>query len=157
MNNIKALILGIALALIAPAASRAQIAPATETALTTSTNYVASSSTGSTTIITSQAFSPDSLTGFAVVPNVTLSGGTANVTFNFEPSLDGSNYATITAPLSYVMPVSGTSANTGFYNFAPSISGSSSNNIPYWRLSSVVVGGTGSLTINALTVSKTNR
>jgi hypothetical protein len=157
MKPIKALIAGIALALIAPAASHAQIAPATEIALTTSTNFVAGSGTGSNTAITSQAFSPNSATGFAVVPNVTISGGTANITFNFEPSLDGSNYATITAPLSYTVPVSGTSAVTGFYNFAPNISGSSANNIPYWRLSSVVNSGTGSLTINALTISKTNR
>lgn len=153
MNKIKTLILAGTLALMAPAV-HAQIAPATEITLSGSISTLGANTTGT---YTSQAFSPNSLTGFAVVPNITISGGTANMTFNFQPSLDGVNIATIAPPLSYVMPVSGTSANVGFYSFAPSISGSAANNIPYWRLFTITNSGTDTVTINAITITKTNR
>jgi hypothetical protein len=154
MNKIKTLILAGTLALMAPAV-HAQIAPSSQVALTTSTSTIGSGTTTQT--CTSQAFSPNSSTGFAVVPNVALTtGGTSNATFNFAPSLDGSNFATVT-PLGYVLALSGSLATVGFCNFPPNVTGSGSINIPYWRLASISNSGTSTLTINSITISKTNR
>jgi hypothetical protein len=155
MKLLKFILPALAALAFVPAPAGAQIAPSSQIVLTTSTGTIASGTTTQT--CTSQAFSPNSSTGFAVLPNVSLTtGGTSNATFYFAPSLDGSNYATVT-PLSYVLALSGTPASIGFCNFPPNVTGSSSINIPYWRLSGISNSGTSTLTINSITISKTNR
>lgn len=137
--------------------ARAQVTPTTEIVLTTSTNTVAASGTAT---VTSGSFSPNSITGFAVVPNFVLGGtanNTGNVTFNFQASPDGVNWTT-TYPYSFTVAATGTTPVTAFYNFAPVISGSGATNIPWIRLGQVINASSGgTLTINSITISKSNR
>jgi hypothetical protein len=162
MNKIKFILIPlIALAFVSfinPAlAQTGQGYPTTTVALVTSTNSVAANTTAT---VTSQAFTANTSTGFAVVPNIVVSGSTATLasaTFNFQASPDGVNW-TSTAPLSYTLTASGTVPAIGYQNFPVQSGSNAAANIGYWRLGSVTTGtGTGSLTINSITISKSNR
>jgi hypothetical protein len=151
------LIAAAALALV-PTRSRAQVSPATEIVLTTSTNAVAAGTTGT---CTSQAFSADGITGFAVVPSIALSGtstlattGTGTVTFNFAASIDGVTFTSTTPVSVSSTAISGTAPQLDYINVAAA----GVNNAPYWRLQSVVTSNTGApLSIKSITISKSNR
>ncbi|MCX6952909.1 MAG: hypothetical protein NTV51_12205 [Verrucomicrobia bacterium] len=137
-----------------PLVSQAQVTPRNLTTLTLSATTVATSTTAT---ITSQAFpiKPDS--GFAVVPNFVLSGAdTANVTFNFAVSVDGTTWTTVT-PFTYAVAANGTTPVIGFSNFAPHVTGAGANNIAYARLQSVTnASSTRTVTINSVTITRNN-
>jgi len=131
--------------------AHAQVSPSSQTVLTTSTNSVAGSGTAT---VTSQAFFPNSQTGFSVVPVLSATSA-GNATLNFQASLDGTNWTT-TYPFTAVIAfTSGTT--TAFYNFTPALSGTGPANIPYIRLGQVINSGTSALTIGSITISKSNR
>ncbi len=153
----------LALAALAPLSGQAQTGqgyPTTATALTTSTTTIAPSATNAA--CTSQAFTANGLTGFAVMPSFQLSGtGVQNVTFNFAASTTGTgNWTTSPAPLSVSVPASGTNAVLAYVDCPPHTSGSGSANAPYWQLQSVTnanAGTSGTLTINSITIVTSNR
>ena len=112
---------------------------------------------GGTSSYTSQAFAPNPVTGFAVWPNVqSLIGGTGTVTFNFAPSLNGTNAATANL-VSVSVALTGIVPALGYVNAPPLASGSGVVNAPYYILQSVTNTGTAGLQINSITVSASNR
>lgn len=141
----------------APAHADNQGYPTTPVVLTLSSGTVAASGTA---VITSQAFSPNAATGFAVVSNITVSGtanNTGNVTLNFQASLDGTNWTT-TFPLTMTIAATGTTPAITYVNFPPNVAGGGATNIPWFRLGQVINANSGgTLTINSITISKSNR
>ena len=134
--------------------ARAQVTPRNTLVLTlTGGNTVAISTTG---IITSQAFTIKPGSGFAIVPNFVLNGAdTANITFNFVVSLDGTTWTTVT-PFTYAVASNGTTPVIGFQNFAADVNGGA-NNILYCRLASIAnASATRIVTINSITVTRNN-
>jgi hypothetical protein len=137
-----------------PLKSSAQVTPRNVTTLTLSDTSIAAAATE---VSTSQAFAIKPGSGFGVVVNFQLSGAdTANVTFNFAVSLDGTTWTTTT-------PFTMTSASTGvtpvidFKNFAADVTGAGANNILYVRLASVTnASATRSCTINSVTITRNN-
>lgn len=155
LKIIAVILAAIGIAMLATPKACAQTAPTQTIVLTTSTNAVAANATAT---VTSQAFRPNSLTGFTIMPNFNLSGtGTSNVTFNFQVSPDGTNWSTVT-PFSYAIAATGTTPAVGYCNFPIQTSGSGSGNVAYVRLATVTNANTPStLTINSITVTKSNR
>ena len=113
MKKILSLLLAVAAFATLPLA-QAQISPRSLTPLTLSATTV---STSTTAVVTSQAFFIKPGAGFAVIPNFQLSGAdTANVTFNFAVSTDGTTWTT-TTPFTYAVAANGTTPVIGFANF----------------------------------------
>lgn len=139
---------------LAPLAAHAQLTPRNVTTLTlTGGSTVAAATTG---VITSQAFTLKPGSGFAVVPNFVLNGAdTANVTFNFVVSLDGTTWTTVT-PFTYAVASNGPTPVIGFQNFAADVNGGA-NNILYVRLASIInASATRVVTINSITITRNN-
>ena len=134
--------------------AHAQVTPRNVTTLSLSASTVATSTTAT---ITSQAFTIKPGSGFAVVPNFQLSGSdTANVTFNFQVSLDGTTWTT-TTPFTYAEASTGVTPVIGFKNFAAPITGAGADNILYCRLDSVTNGSASrTVTINSVTITRNN-
>ncbi|MGA3169466.1 MAG: hypothetical protein ABSE62_00480 [Chthoniobacteraceae bacterium] len=164
MNKIKYLILAGTLALMAPAV-HAQIAAANATVLVTNTNVWPGAAT---TSATTQAFYVNPKTGFAIIPNYQLTtGGTGQVTFNFAPSLTGTDPATsgtlsygitTTVPLAASgLAITGTGVVQDYINVPALTSGSGPANAPWWYLKSITVSGTSSLTVNSITIVEANQ
>lgn len=153
MKRILSLLLAVA-ALCALPLARAQITPRTLTTLTLSGTTVGTSATA---VITSQAFMLKPGSGFAVVPNFVLSGAdTANVTFNFAVSTDGTTWTT-TTPFTYAEAATGATPVIGFKNFASPITGAGADNILYVRLASVTnASSSRTVTINSVTITRNN-
>ena len=149
------LLFAVALALaLAPPLAQAQVTPRNVTVLTLSASTVG---TSTTTAITSQAFNIGPRNGFAIVPNFVLSGSdTANITFNFAVSIDGTTWTTVT-PFSYTVAATGATPVIGFYNFPAPIAGTGADNVLYARLASVQnASSSRTLTINSITVTRDN-
>ena len=66
---------------------------------------------------------------------------------------------TTTAPVTVSCTATGTTAVVDYINVAPNVSGSGVANAPYWRLQSVnnTANSGGAVTINSITISKSNR
>ena len=139
--------------------------PTTQVLLTTSTSTIAATSTNAA--CTSQAFTANALTGFAVFPSLSLASSTAaatTVTLNFAPAItgtlagvSGATGYTSTTPLSVTTTVSGTTPTLDYIDVPPNSSGSGVANAPYWYLKSVTNSGASALTINSITISTSNR
>lgn len=145
---------------------------------------VGTASASGTTSLVSQAFTPNSLLGFAVFANYQLkTGGTGIVTFNFSPSMtgttpfttgtgvsvngtayspytlaSGSGTPTTNTVYSFSGPnLSGTLPETDYYPALPLASGSGVSNAPYWYLTSISTTSTSAVQINSITISTSNR
>lgn len=103
-------------------------APSSFFAMTNLSSLIASNAT--TTINTGQF--PLRGTGVALLPSFAGSNsGTANITFNFQVSADGTNWSTI-SPFSIVAPMNGTAGVIVYTNWgAPAL-----NNVRWMRLGS---------------------
>jgi hypothetical protein len=149
------ILFAVALAfMLASPLAHAQLTPRNVTVLTLSASTVG---TSTTTAITSQAFSIKPGSGFAIVPNFVLSGSdTANITFNFAVSIDGTTWTTVT-PFTYTVAATGATPVIGFYNFPAGVSGGGADNILYARLATVQnASSSRTLTINSITVTRDN-
>lgn len=129
--------------------------PTTAVVLTTSTSTLLPNAT---TTVTSQAFTVNHLTGFALVPKFALSGtGSSALTFNFAVSVDGTNWTT-TTPFSAAVSANGTTSVTGWYNIPPLNTGTGCANAPYVRLATIQNANlTGTATLTSLTILRANR
>lgn len=136
------------------AESQAQVTPKTVTALTLSDTSIALSATE---VVTSQAFTINPRSGFAVIPTfVCAASGTSNVTFNFEVSVDGTNWTTM-KPFSAAIAATGTTPVTGFYNFPANVAGTGAANIAWVRLGSVQNANSGgAITLTSILISRDN-
>jgi hypothetical protein len=152
MKRVLSICLSVLLVAFSPEAN-AQVVPQRVTPLTLSASTVA---TGTTSAITSQAFTINPRSGFAVVPTFVLGGaGTSNITFSFQVSVDGVNWTT-TTPFTFSVAANGTTPVIAFYNFPPHIAGSGADNVAWVRLASVqnANGTTGStLTVNNINIT----
>lgn len=146
-----------ALALLCMVAAFALAAPSSQ-AQVTSTTYgtltqVPGAVTNATTVSTnSGAIRVWKNQGVAILPAFTgLGASTANVTFTFNVSADGTNYTT-TGPLTYVVALNGSTAVLGYKLFLPT----DVNNVQYLRLSSIQNAATNGMTIQGITYSYSN-
>jgi hypothetical protein len=142
---------GLLAFLLAAPLVQAQVAPRNLTTLTLTATTAAANAT---TVITSQAVQIKPGAGFAVIPNFQLSGAdTANMTFNFAVSTDGTTWTTIT-PFTYAEASNGTTPVIGFKNFGVA---AGADNVLYVRLASVTnASTTRTLTINSIVVTRNN-
>lgn len=144
------LALAFAVVFLAPAA-HAQLTPRNVKTLTLSASTVATSTTAT---ITSDAFMLKPGSGFAVIPNFQLSGAdTANVTFSFAVSTDGTTWTT-TTPFTYAVASTGATPVIGYKNFGVA---DGADNVLYVRLASVTnASSTRTVTINSIKVTRNN-
>ena len=154
-NFFTLLFAGLLACVLAVPLAQAQITPRAVTTLTlTGTTTVG---TAATNVITSQAFLLKPGSGFAVVPTFVLSGAdTANVTFNFAVSIDGTTWST-TTPFTYAEAATGATPVIGFKNFAAPITGAGADNILYVRLASVAnASSTRTCTVSSVIITRNN-
>lgn len=141
-------------ALCAVPLAHAQVTPRNTTVLTLSDSSIAAAATE---VSTSQAFTLKPGAGFGSVVNFVLSGAdTANVTFNFAVSLDGTTWTT-TTPFTQTVAANGTTTVIDFKNFAADVTGAGANNILYVRLASITnASATRSVTVTSVTITRNN-
>lgn len=132
----------------------AQVTPRNVTTLTLSDVSIG---TSATEVSTSQAFTIKPGSGFGSVVNFVLNGAdTANVTFNYAVSLDGTTWTT-TTPFTQAVAANGATAVIDFKNFAADVTGAGANNILYVRLASITnASATRIVTINSVKITKNN-
>lgn len=142
------------LSFIAVPALHAQVTPKTLTTLTLSDTSIATSATET---VTSQAFTINPDSGFAVIATfVGSTTGTSNVTFNFQVSTDGTTWSTNT-PFTFAVAATGATTVRAFYNFPPGVAGTGASNIAYVRLASVANANSGAtITLNSVVISRNN-
>jgi hypothetical protein len=154
MKKCFSLCFAVALLLGASPLVRAQSTPRNVQTLTLSDSSIA---TSATEVSTSEAFTIKADSGFAILVSFQLSGAdTANVTFSFAVSIDGTTWST-TTPYTYTVAATGTTPVIGFCNFPPHVAGNGANNIRYARLASITnASSTRTVAVNYVKVTRNN-